>query len=125
MTDLSDIQPSTVVHEVVHPGTGEPIGIKFELLPMTAPPVKSIVRQIQDQVNYLAARQKTMSARDREAYTIKLNASAVVSWDWGDNTFEGGKPEYSNAKVQEIFGKCEWLRSQIDDALGETKSFFE
>lgn len=125
MTDIASITPTTRTHEIKDPRTGEPIGIRVQLLPNSDEGVKKIIRQLTDRANQQRLRGKIVTAAELEEYATKLISVQVVAWEWyGDVTFKGEKPEYSAANVAKVCTELAWFRDDIDEAIGDTKRFF-
>lgn len=121
--DLSTITPSTLKVEIRHPGTGEPTGLVIECVSLQSEQVKRVQRSITDKV--LRSRTRKLSAEQIEENAVEVLAAAVVGWEWRDGaTWAGGKTlDFSPANVRVVVG-VDWLRKQIDEALGDESAFF-
>lgn len=123
--ELSEIKPELIAHEIRHPKTGDNIGIRVHVLPVTDPTIKKIGRQIQDRKNYLAQRGKILSAEEMEAFSVELVCAAVTDWEWyGEVTFHNSQPEFSQANLKRVCSELDWFRAEIDEVLGDSKRFF-
>lgn len=89
MTDIFSIVPAERAIQILHPGTGAPVGLSITLRPDSHPKVQAALRQ---SVNArLVARNKRPGATD-DHDRIELLVSAIAGWEWqGDLTFHGDK----------------------------------
>lgn len=121
--DLSAITANKNVIQIRHPATAEPIGLTITLRPQDSAEVKSVTRK---QLNEnLRLRGKMPSAEKIEQNRLDLLAAAVESWEWSDGvTWGGAALECSQQNVRRVLSEAPWLKSQIDDALGDEAAFF-
>ena len=126
MTDLANLKATETKLEILHPGTGAPLGIFLNVLPMSDPKMKAETRRIIDQKNQAQARGKIINATELETISIQLTVAAVTGWDWQNQEikFHDEIPEFSSAKCRELFTELDWMRMQVDELLGDTKAFF-
>lgn len=123
--DLASLTPaSEILINIKHPATGEPIGVTVSIMSIDDERMKPIKRQIQDRKLKLEQRGKNFKAEEIEENGFDLAFRAMLGWDWGDNTFEGKKPEFSKAFAYVVFAKLSWFHNQIMEAISEEKSFF-
>lgn len=124
MNDIANIKPNERIIEIRHPATDEPLGIRLTIIPNSDPRVKKIIRQITDKSLALRRKNKQFTAEEIEQHQTELLLASVTGWDWGENSFKGEKPAFTSAKLREVLTELEWLRQQLDEELGDTKSFF-
>lgn len=128
--DFSTLITNERMIEIVHPKSGEPTGIKVSILAMQDPKLKKIRRRILDDKLRLEARGKNFKAEDVEDNVDTLLINAMTGWDWGKDvngeeaTFKGAKPDFTPAKIREVFRTLPWFMNQIDEAVGDEKAFF-
>lgn len=124
--DLANIKPaSEMIHEMLHPGTDEPLGIKVSLCSLDDEKMKRIKRKITDDQQILKRRGKDFTAAQIEENTNLICFTAMNGWVWeGEASFHGEKPVFNQANVYRVFNELSWFREQISEAIGETKSFF-
>lgn len=135
--DLATVKPSEAILEIVHPGTGEQLGIKVPLLSLDDDALKKMKLKIQNDEKNLSRRGKTFTAEQIEANTSLLAFTAMQGWSWGqhavrvgnearmeETTFHGDKPAFTVANVYKVFDELPWFRDQITEKVGDTKSFF-
>jgi len=123
MTDISSIVAAPRVVDIKHPATGEPIGLKVTLLPVSDSKVQSAQRRL---INDRLQRHDKPTAEKMEQNKLALLEAAVSDWTWeGDLTFEGGKPEFTPSDLRKVLKKLPWVRDQIDIELGNEAAFFE
>jgi hypothetical protein len=129
-TDLSTVAPNNRKVAILHPATGEEIGLTIELLPLSDPKVRAVKRRV---VNERLQRNKKMTAEAMEKSGIELICAAAVGWEWGKDangkplTFKGKVPEFDDDKrnLRTVLKELDWVRAQLDDALGDEGSFFQ
>jgi len=122
--DISSIAPKSRTVDITHPVTGEPVGIKFVLLPDSDEKVKKAKRVIQNR--QLQSRKLNITAEQLEANSLDLLVAAIDSWEWtGDAEFRGEKPEFTAANVRTVLRDVDWIRKQVDRELGNEEAFFE
>lgn len=132
MTDLAEIKPVVRTIEIRHPGTSRPLGVRVNLASLDDERLAKVRRSIQDKRLYLEQRGKTFKSEEIEANRLTILTTAITGWEWysptGDATdmpqFKGEVPEFSRANVREVLTTLTWFGDQINEALGETESFF-
>ena len=124
--DLFEIKPETRSFEVLHPASGEPIGLNITLMSADDPKMKPIIRQIIDRNNQLKKRGKVLKAAEIDQNQTALYGATIVEWNWyGDISFKGEKPKLNPKNVKEVLTELSWLASQIEDELSDEKGFFQ
>jgi len=124
MLDLATLRTQRAQMEILHPKTGEAVGLRLELLPPDSPEIKAKVRTLRDAVMHKARRNVPVSSADTERNSVELCSVAVVGWEWhGEGTWNGEKPSFNRATLAEMLA-VDWLRQQVDDYLGDQKNFF-
>lgn len=125
--DLSTLTQQKRDIEIVHPVTGENLGVRVTLLPLEDQRMKDLKRKFIDERLRLERRGKGFKAEDLESNTFTLLFAAMSGWEWygKDVNFNGTKPEFSRAKVKEVFEALPWFREQIDEELADDKAFFQ
>lgn len=127
--DLSEIKPSAHVLDILHPGTGEETGLKIELVSMDDERVKKVQRKWQNAALQRTKRNKKITAEEVEARSNEILAAAMVGIVYGKDangkeaTWKGEQPKLT-AKLKDEMLSVEWLRRQIDEALGDSEAFF-
>lgn len=140
--DLATVKPNEAILEIVHPGTGEKLGIKVGVLSIDDERLKKIKRRIQDDRINLEKRGKAFTAEQIAANQHLLLFSAMTFWTWekpllvaakGDEpavygeqpSFNGAdQPTFNQQTVLTVFEQLPWFADQINEKVGETKSFF-
>ena len=133
MSDLSEIQPVSRTIEILHPGNGRPIGVRVSLMSLDDERLSKIRRAITDKRLHLEARAKTFKAEEIEANRMAILTTAITGWEWYSPTgekedcakFKGEVPDFNRTNVKEVLTDLSWFGDQINEALGETESFFE
>ena len=142
MTDISNIKMTDRMVEIVHPGTGEKLGIRVNIISIDDERMMKVKRGITDRRLYLEARGKTFKADEIEENKNNLLLAAIIGWEWyaqeavkDDNgkviiearecpQFNGEIPEFNRRNVTAVITDLPWFANQINDAIGETDSFF-
>jgi hypothetical protein len=112
-------------YEVVHPSTGEPLGIKITLAGIDS----KIYRDAQRKLTNKRLKQtfdkrvvnKTPTSEEFEAETVDILAKCTLNWE---NVIWEGKElpcNYENAKI--IYLNLLWLRDQIDAFINDRANF--
>lgn len=123
--ELSKIKPSERFIEILHPGTGEKIGIKVSLVSLKDERISNVRRKIQNKNLERETRRETITTEELENNSFHLVFNCMTSWDWyGDITFENTKPEFTEANVKKVFKELNWFQEQIEKALDDSKAFF-
>lgn len=131
--DISTVKPVSRHIEIKHPATGEPIGVRVEVVSVDDERLTPIKRKIQDRSMYLQQRSKTFKSDEIEENTRELLWTATIGWEWysptGEEadqaTFEGNVPEFNVKNFNKVTKALPWFQSQINEEVGETKAFFD
>jgi hypothetical protein len=140
MTDIAQIVTASRAIEILHPGTGDRLGVRVNVVHIDDERLAKEKRRITDRRIYLEARGKTFKAEEIEENKNILLFTAMTGWDWynptgktGDKgydenatpTFDGAEqPEFDQKTVFAVLRKLPWFSDQINEAVGETKAFF-
>lgn len=125
--DIATITPTDRKIEILHPSTGEALGLSITLISPDDPRMRKIIRRITDQALSKRQKNKAFSAEEVETNQIALMTEAVIGWDWygADVSFHGDKPEFNAINVRKVIAELPFVRAQLDEEMGETKSFFQ
>ena len=140
MAEITDIKTSDRKIEILHPGTGEKIGVRVGVVHIDDERMSKIKRRITDRRLHLEARGKVFKAEEIEENRTDLLFGAMTGWEWynptgdeGDEgydasaapSFEGSQqPDFTRKNVTAILTKLPWFGDQINEAVGDTKAFF-
>jgi len=123
--DIKDLKPVERVIEIVHPVTGENIGIKVSLLSLKDERMKRIKRKLVDERLMLESKGKTLKSEDIERNGDVLLFNAMTGWEWyGDITFNGEKPAFNRKNVMEILDQLVFFKDQLEEAINDEQAFF-
>lgn len=128
--DIAGIKASERIVDIVHPVSGEKLGITISLMSYDDPRMKSVRRRITNRRLQLDARGKHFKAEELEENNHELCFSAMTGWSWdkspeGDEvTFNGKKPDFNKVNVFAVFEELPWFREQVDQAIADEKAFF-
>lgn len=125
--DLMNIKPSAKDCVIVHPATGEPIGLTITVLPITDDKPQATIRKVNDRRFKLAARQKSFTSEEAEANGYDIISSAITGWTFTNPELMigGVQPPFSSAGARKLLVDLPWILSQLDDFLGDTARFFQ
>lgn len=140
MTDLATIVTADRAIEILHPGTGDRLGVRVNIVHIDDDRLAKQKRVITDRRLYLEARGKTFKAEEIEENKNILLFTAMTGWTWynptgkpGDKgydenatpSFDGAEqPEFDRQTVFAVLKKLPWFSDQVNEAVGETKAFF-
>jgi len=123
--DLSEIKPVERMIDIIHPSTGEEVGLKVTVVSIDDERLKRVKRKIQDESIRLQNKNKSFKAEDIEDNRLKLVFAAMTSWQWvGEATFHGEKPEFNLKNVKELFKELPWVQEQIENEVSDQAAFF-
>lgn len=124
--DLANIKPVERIIDIVHPSTGEKIGVSVTVLSINDEKMAASKRRIQNKKLELDRRGKTFKADDLEENEMELLTTAITGWNWeGDVDFHGEKPAFNEKNVKAVLKELTWFKQQIMEAVGDEKAFFQ
>lgn len=124
--DLSELKPTERVIDILHPGTGEELGIKVTLVSINDQRLKNIKRKIQNDRMALERRGKVLKPDDIEQNRLDLCCAAMTGWSWeGEINFNGDKPKFSPKNIKDVFAALPWFQDQIEEAVSDESAFFQ
>jgi len=120
--DLSTLLPKNdAVIQLKHPVTGEFLpDIEVQIVGHDSPVFKNAIKaRAKAQI---ARKSKELDLNANERDTIELLAQCTLGWT---GITEGGKElPFSTANAVYIYTKYNWIREQIDNAIGDRSHFF-
>lgn len=112
--------------DILHPSTGEKIGVSVTVLSINDEKMAAAKRRIQNKKLELDRRGKTFKADDLEENEMELLTTAITGWNWeGDVDFHGEKPAFNEKNVKAVLKELTWFKQQIMEAVGDEKAFFQ
>lgn len=124
--DIKDLKPTDRTIEILHPGTGEELGITVTVLSINDPQMVKIKRRIQDERIRLESKGKNFKSDDIEENRNIIVLGAMKDWKWsGKANFNGQKPEFNRKNVLEVFKELPWFRDQIEEEVSDESAFFQ
>lgn len=125
--DLSSLSNMTVLQEagtevdITHPGTGESLGIKMQVVGPDSKRQKSATAMIVGERAELRMRKITAARLEDE--TIRIAASSIVAWS---GVVEDGKEiEYSPSAALTLLTKYPFIREQITAYSNDRANFLK
>lgn len=124
--DISNLKPVERIVEILHPVTGEKLGITVSILSLNDERMAQIRRKIQNKRIELEKRNKTFKADDLEENELELLCASMTGWVWdGEADYHGEKPAFNEKNVKAVLKELPWFRQQITEAIGDEKAFFQ
>lgn len=124
--DLANLKPVERMIDILHPSTGEKIGVSVTVLSINDEKMATAKRRIQNKKLELDRRGKTFKADDLEENEMELLTTAITGWNWeGDVDFHGEKPAFNEKNVKAVLKELTWFKQQIMEAVGDEKAFFQ
>lgn len=123
--DLAEIKPSERIIEILHPSTGENLGITVSIISLNDERAATVRRRIQNKRIELERRGKTFKASDIEENEMELLMVAITGWDWGENQFHKETPAFIEKNVKTVLKELPWFKKQIMEAIDDEKAFFQ
>lgn len=135
--DIAAIVSTDRKVEIVHPATGERIGVRIKLVSIDDDRLTKVKRSIADRKIHLQARAKDFKAEELEENRHNLLFAAMLEWEWYSQdatndtpaieqpTFNGEVPEFNRRNAIDVFNKLPWFADQVNEAVGETQAFFD
>lgn len=121
--DISGITATTSRVDIRHPATQEPVGLVIWIKPMSDPAIKAVQRRFTNET--LRQRGMKITAEKAEANRTDILIACIDKWEWnGEAEFNGEKPELTPENARKVL-KLDWIRDQVDEALGDEASFFK
>lgn len=125
MADIASIKYVEKKVEIVHPATKEPLGVSVTLMSPDDARLEAVRTKLLDKRLALEAKGKNFKADEVNHNRDMVLFRAMTEWKWdGDATFEGEKPELTQANVLKVFNELPWFRKQVDEAFSEAEGFF-
>lgn len=122
--EISNIKVIERTIDIVDPGTKEKLGITVTLMSPRDPRLDKLRDAISQKQLQLQTKNKVQKVDDIKADRLKILFAATTKWDWGDNVWDGEKPELKPVVFNDVMDRAPWFMDQIDEAFGETESFF-
>lgn len=124
--DLANLKPVERMIDILHPSTGEKIGVSVTVLSINDEKMAAAKRRIQNKKLELDRRGKTFKVDDLEENEMELLTTAITGWNWeGDVDFHGEKPTFNEKNVKAVLKELTWFKQQIMEAVGDEKAFFQ
>jgi ATP-dependent protease HslVU (ClpYQ) ATPase subunit len=121
--DILAIKPNTIIVQIQHPASSEPIGLQIECVSLEDDRVKAVERAIKNKA--LRGGRNSMTAEKIEDNTVDLLAAAIVGWHWDDGLSLGDlkNPPLTKVNIVKLL-EVGWVAKQVDSALGDEAAFF-
>ena len=113
-----------IKYELVHPASGDGLGIIFSLVSSASDQAKAIYRK-QIKLNYALQRKgKTIDIDEGEAQIIERLSASIVGWDWADQEFREGEgaPEFNKSNIADVL-TVDWIFDQISKQVNDIQNF--
>jgi len=128
MTDLSDFAGLSQAQEdgidvsILHPGTGDDLGIKIKV----AGPDSERQKKVRSAINnerIRMSRNKRATVAELEADALKITVASIISWS---GVIENGSPvELSKENAERVLTKYPFIYDQLTSAVGDRAGFIK
>ncbi len=124
--DLNTIRTIDREVNLVHPETGEELGLVFQIHAPDCDEVKSVTRKWQDKRLLPKNRNKAIRSEELENVTDNRIKAAVFGWKWTDKelTIAGEQPEYSKQELHKMLKENSFIREFLSDECEDLIAFF-
>lgn len=122
--DISNLVDYEKLHrlELLHPVTEEPLGITMDIRSIGSAAVERVLLDHTNKQIERFAKNKLPTAEQGKRAEIARTAACIAAWDWGDQDFNGRKPELTmNAAVEVL--SVSWIERQVRAAAEAEKNF--
>jgi len=116
--------------EVIHPGTGKPIGLTLVLRSINDEAVKPITRKIENErLKLERTRKGGFNAEQIRQNSIDIIAACVIGWEWHNDengvmgNINGEQLPFNPVNVRNVLS-LDVLRAQVDAELMDESRFF-
>lgn len=120
--DLAKVQDDGIDVAILHPKTGEELGITIRV----AGPDSDRQKKARNAINndrLRMSRNKRLTAAELEADALKVTAASIISWD---GVIENGEAiALNNESATTILTKYPFIREQLDAAVGDRAGFIK
>lgn len=126
----------TITVDLKHPGTGESVGVQFEVRSIENEDAQYILRRRRARAMSKMASSGKKAASDDDVADIlsdmiepdgEILATCVVGWDWGGQEFEDGEGvlEWSPENAEHVMThqSTRWIRPQVQTAAQNIGNF--
>lgn len=120
--DLAQAQEDGIDVDILHPKTGEKLGITIRV----AGPDSDRQKKARNAINnerLRMSRNKRLTAPELEADSLKITAASIISWD---GVIENGEAVSLNTEnAAAILTRYPFIREQLDSAVGDRAGFIK
>jgi hypothetical protein len=125
--DIAVIKPVSegLPVEILHPATGEPLGVSVKVRSAEEKIVKDVARAYIDKQQKLKLRGKDLTVDDYQMWRIKTLQAVIINWTWAkDTSWNGKKPDPDLDILTELVENATWFAEQIEDLAKDSTAFF-
>lgn len=128
MNDIANIKAEDRDVNLLHPKTGDELGLVFHLRSPYDDEVQKVQREWQNMRLHPKRRNKAITAEELDALQEKRIIAAVKGWTWADPelSLRGERPEYSAQVLKSWLrdDSLKWIRDFLVDETEDLASFF-
>ena len=125
LDSIVDAQENGVDIEILHPGTGEPLGMKFHVVGQDSKPfIKARRKVVSARMGKRAISRKDPEKLERDG--LETLACCVVSWSTGGEPgikLDGEVLDCNPENVMKVFERFPFIREQVDEVVGDRAAF--
>ncbi len=118
---LAKTQDEGVLVKILHPGTGDELGVSIIVAGPDSKVAKNAERRMIDR-RIKGRKVKALTAVELQEEGLKKLAACVLSWE---GMLENGKPiECSVDNILHVFDLCPWIADQVAETASDRAAFF-
>ena len=126
--DISSLTPRNAFVNLEHPGTGEELGLVFEMRSRHSDEVQKVSRDFDAKYQNKRGRGKEPSLLDKRAHSRDLILASVVDWKWTvpitELNFGDEQPAYSKETLKKWLKDYPWMVEFFSREFLEDENFF-
>lgn len=110
--------------ELVHPVTGDEIGVTFQIRSTSSAEVKAVDRRIMNTTLVAKTSGKSPKIESLEKQTMERVAATIADWDWKGQELNKGEGvlEYSKENCLKAM-QIDWIFEQVNKAASDIGNF--
>lgn len=116
--------PEILTINLFDPATGNPLGASVEVYHRDSEHFKAARHRQNNRILELRRKGVQVSSEMMEANNRSLLAENIISWDWGDHTYDG-KPigDFTKSMAIELLKSLPWFFDQINTGMAGNATF--
>lgn len=122
--DISNLVDYEKLHrlELLHPVTEKPLGITMDVRSIGSAAVERVLLEHTNKQIGRFAKNKLPTAEQGKRAEIERTAACIAAWNWGDQNFNGTRPELTMKAAVEVMS-VSWIERQVRAAAEAEQNF--